>query len=288
MEETKGHCKHGTFLLREGCPQCIGEERAEAEVNSPENIKKRIEAVQPEENQGLVEETTYPEPLNSYEGTVAAKPLPPTLATVRVQPGRDEAVVALLNEVTRIKEYADKRVVKTPQDDIDATNDLAAISELTKAVQDKRKEYVGPLNEHVKAINDAFKLLTEPLEQANKITRDKMTAYRLELQRIQREQEEINRKRIEAAEAEMKLKGELTESVNLVEVDEAPKLTRAEMGTSGLVDNWKFRIVDLEKLPREYMVPDEAMLNSIAKKQHDKKQVPGVEFYNEPGLRVTR
>ena len=42
-----GHCKHGEFQLAKGCPQCIAErqaaqERADAEVNSPDNIAKRI------------------------------------------------------------------------------------------------------------------------------------------------------------------------------------------------------------------------------------------------------
>ena len=45
--EQKGHCKHGEFELTKGCPQCIAErqaaqEREDAEVNSPDNIGKRI------------------------------------------------------------------------------------------------------------------------------------------------------------------------------------------------------------------------------------------------------
>ena len=40
---TMGHCKHGDFELTKGCPECIAERQAaEAEVNSPESIAKRI------------------------------------------------------------------------------------------------------------------------------------------------------------------------------------------------------------------------------------------------------
>jgi len=45
-------------------------------------------------------------------------------------------------------------------------------------------------------------------------------------------------------------------------------------------------VVDFKALPDEYKIPDTAMLNAIAKKHHDTKQIPGVRFYNEPILTV--
>ena len=118
---------------------------------------------------------------------------------------------------------------------------------------------------------------------AEKTTKNKMLAYNAEQDRIRKEEDGINRKRIEAAEAEMKLKGELSEPVNLVEVQpEASKRVSTEMGTSGQKGNWKYEIVDLDALPREYMIPDLVMLNAIAKKYHDNKKIAGVRFYNEP------
>lgn len=211
-----------------------------------------------------------------------------TTAVINIAPGQDVAVQNLLDEVMKVKEYADKREIASLEDDKDATNDLTAMRNLKETIEEKRKEYVGPLNEHIKAVNDAFKLLTEPLAQATRITKEKATAYRLELQRIQQEQEEINRKRREAAEAEMRLKGELTESVNEIEVVEAPKLVRAELGTSGLMDVWKYEVTNFALLPDEYKVVDTAMLNSIAKKHHDSKQISGVRFYNEPTIQTRR
>ena len=211
----------------------------------------------------------------------------PETAVIWIAPGQDQAVIALLDEVMRIKEWADKRVVATREDDKDATNDLTLMSKLKVAIEGKRQEWRGPIKEQLDTVDTAFKLLTEPLAQANKIIRDKVTAYRLELARVQQEQEEINRKRREAAEAEMRLKGELTEGVNEVEVEEAPKLTRAALGTSGMVANWKFEVTDFAQLPDEYKVADAAMLNAIARKHHDQKPVPGVRFYSEKTLRIS-
>ena len=57
-----------------------------------------------------------------------------------------------------------------------------------------------------------------------------------------------------------------------------------EMGTAGLKANWKYEVFDFAKLPDEYKVADTSLLNTIAKKHHDLKQIPGVRFYNEPGM----
>ncbi|GAH61866.1 unnamed protein product, partial [marine sediment metagenome] len=60
-----------------------------------------------------------------------------------------------------------------------------------------------------------------------------------------------------------------------------------DMGSSGMVDHWKYEIIDLKLIPREYMLPDSVLLGNTAKKYHDQKEVPGVRFYNEP-YRATR
>jgi len=269
---TTGTCKHGEFKLIEGCPECVGERMMQ--------------------EQGACQEETDPATITMGAEHLADHALGPveevTTAVIDIAPGKDQKVLALLQEVMTAKEYADKRIISSHEDDQAATNDLVMMGNLNKTVEEKRKGYVTPLNGYVKVVNDAFKLLTEPLAQAIKTTKDKATAYRLEQQRIQREQEEINRKRREAAEAEMKLKGELTESVNEVEVVEAPKLTRTDLGTSGMMDVWKYEVVDFAALPDEYKVADTAMLTKIAKSHHDKKQIPGVRFFNDPTIQTRR
>jgi hypothetical protein len=114
-----------------------------------------------------------------------------------------------------------------------------------------------------------------------------MLDFTREQDRIRSEQEEINRKRQEAAEAEMKLNGELSESVNLVEVSpEAPKTVATDLGTAGQRDNWKWEVVDFALLPDEYKVVDSSLLTAVAKKHHDQKPIPGVRFFNEPIIAV--
>ena len=210
-----------------------------------------------------------------------------TTALLLIKPEADAEVMPLYKEALSLLKYAELRVISTADDIKPATDDLAIISKAKKAIEGKRREYVKPLQEQVKIINDAFKVLTQPIEQADQITRGKILAFQAEQTRIRQEQEEINRKRLEAAEAEKRLKGELSESVNLVEViSEAPKRVSTEMGTIGQRDNWKWEVIDFAQLPDEYKVVDSALLTATVKKHHDEKQIPGVRIYNEPIIAV--
>ena len=206
---------------------------------------------------------------------------------VKIKPEADIQVMAFYNEALKAKEYAEARVIVTVDDLKPAAVDLSLIAKLKKAIEEKRKEYVKPLQDHVKTINDAFKTLMEPIETADTVTRNKIIAFQLKQKVIREEQERINALRLEAAQKEMELKGELTESVNLVEVALGPvKRVSTNMGSTGMVDHWKYEVIDFIALPNEYKVADTAMLNSIAKKHHDQKQIPGVRFYNEPIITV--
>ncbi len=210
-----------------------------------------------------------------------------TTALLVIKPEAETEVMPLYNEALKLLDYAENREIGTLVGMKLATDDLVIISKLKKALEEKRKEYVQPLQSQVKTINDAFKFLMEPIDQADQITREKILAFQKEQERIRQEQEEVNRLRMEAAQKEMKLHGELSESVNLVEVSpEAPKRVSTDMGTVGQRENWKYEVFDFALLPDEFKVADTAMLNAIAKKHHDQKPIPGVRFYSELGITV--
>ncbi len=275
---TIGHCKHGEFELERGCSQCVAEDAA---INSPENIAKRME-----EARG---DFRIPEPISDEVRKVLTGGRDEMIAdatnqntAIALRPGEDIEAHNYFNEAMGLLKYAEGRVIKTLQDAQTATNDLALISKLKKAMEAKRKEKLAPHEAQVKAIRDTYTYLMTPVLEAERITKTKQVAFIQEQERIQREQEEINRKRMEAAQAEMKLKGELTESVNLVEVTEAPARIMTSLGSSGMVDHWVFEVIDILAVPREYLVIDSAMLNAIAKKHHDSKIIPGIKFINQP------
>ena len=214
---------------------------------------------------------------------------PPVVTLTLTDPDKDALVVAFWDQAWGLLKYAKDELKIATLDDLNpATNALNVISTLKKAVEDKRKEYLRPFKEHVDEVNLAFKKLMEPILAADILTREKIAAYYAEQERKRREQEEVNRLRLLAAEKEEVLKGEVSEPVNLIKVEPvAPKTVNSNLGSAGMTDCWKWEVFDFVALPDEYKIVDSVTLTSMAKKHHDQKQIPGVRFYNEPivGLR---
>lgn len=211
----------------------------------------------------------------------------PNEGALVLRPGEDIEVHGYFEEAMKLLEYAECRHIATVEDVKLANDDLACIAKLKKAMDGKRKEYLEPLKAQTEAIRGTYDYLMMPVLQADRLTRVQILDFNKEQERIHLEQEDINRKRLEAAQQEMKLKGEITEPVNLVEVAPEPaKKVSTDMGTTGMVDHWKYEVIDFTLLPDEYKVADSSMLTAVARKHHDQKQVPGVRFYNEPFIAV--
>ena len=206
-------------------------------------------------------------------------------ALIQVRPDADPRVLALYQEGTKLRDYARARVIASDDDVKTATDDLSVIAGLKKAIEIKRKEYTGPINEHLKSVNAAFGTFTDPLNEADTVNRQKVLAYRAELERQRREQDRINQLRAEAARAEMELKGELTEPVGLVQVaEEAPARYRTETGTLGAVKTWEIEVVDFAALPDQYKVADMVKIRKVFQAG---VAIPGVRGWQKEGLRVT-
>jgi hypothetical protein len=95
-----------------------------------------------------------------------------------------------------------------------AVEAVRGIKGLLAAVEKKRKELVGPLNEQVKAINDYCKRITEPLNRAETTVRMQINEFaavqerarRAEEERLRKEREEEERR---AAEEKARLEAEI-------------------------------------------------------------------------------
>ena len=207
------------------------------------------------------------------------------VAMLPVKPELDLEVQGLHEEAVKLKEYAEARVITSNQDMVDSTNDMSMIVNLKKALEERRKGYVKPLNDHVKGINEAFKSIMEPIEAADKITRGKMLAYQNAQEAKRAEEEKINRLRVEAAEAEMRLKGELTAPVDMITVTpEAPKTVHGEAGDVGRRMVRKWDLVDLSQIPIDYLILDTVKINKVVKAGIP--SIPGIRIYEEAVLTV--
>lgn len=201
-------------------------------------------------------------------------------ALVIVKPEQDIEVRSFYLQALKLRAWAGARVIATPDDLKPATDELSVIAKVKKGLEGKKRDYLKPFQDHVKETNEAYKSLMEPIETADKITRDKILAFRQEQERICREQEEINRLRIEAAQKEKELKGEITEPVELVEVVHiAPKQVTTEMGTTGQRMIKKWELVDKSLVPEEYKILDSATITRVVKAGIP--SIPGIHIYAE-------
>jgi len=207
------------------------------------------------------------------------------IALVKVKPETDVQVQSWYNEALGLQKYAEARIIKTVEDLKPANDDLVTIRRLKKALEEKRKEYVKPLQDHVKSINDTFKTFMEPIEIADKVTSQKMLAFTSEQDRIRSEQERINAERVKLAQDEMKLTGEISESVNLIEVIAPPSNhIRTEVGISSIIKRWEFLVEDFSILPDQYKLPDMVKIRKVITAG---ATIPGVRSWKEDNLRTT-
>jgi hypothetical protein len=208
-----------------------------------------------------------------------------TTAIINIAPSQVENYLQLQRQIEKLLIYAEGRSILNDEHVKIATEDLSVISKLGKAIESMRKEYVSPIKDHLKSVNSQFDILTDPLDKADKTTRNKILAYRVEQERKRKEIEEINRMREEAARKEAALnEGVITESAAPVPVPEAqPKTVHTDMGNLGTQKVWKFEVEDFEKLPNEYKVAD---LVKIGKVVRAGVNIPGVKAWQEESLRV--
>lgn len=161
-----------------------------------------------------------------------------------------------------------------------ATNTLGVIADTKKRVEERRQFFVKPLNDHVKTINNWFKSILAPLEQADSILRQKILKYRQEEARKRKEEEERLRKLMEE---QAKQNPEVPVPTTVI----VPQLERTVQGAYGQVqarEVWMFKIVDESQIPREYLMPNEKAIRAAVK--GGVRNIPGVLIYKEESLAV--
>jgi len=165
------------------------------------------------------------------------------------------------------------------QTDADFTNViLKQISEQVKMIEEKRKTFTAPLNQSLREINSTFKELTKPLQTAKNILTQKVMAWRREEQeKIRIEQERI------AREEERRRKIQEAHKEQGHEISKPVVMTRPEplkqRDTTQTRKVWKFKIIDVIKIPREYLMIDESNIRDAIRKGI--REIPGVKIYQE-------
>lgn len=204
-----------------------------------------------------------------------------------------------------VKSY-DNYIVSTQENYAGAGGDLQQVKTKIKELTELRLSLTRPIDESKKRIMEFFSKPLEVLDKVKTAIDGAMRRWLEEQERIRRAEEqrlvEIQRKAAEelqrqAREAERKaskmktakareaaqvLAEELKEKAVAVEAIAPVVESRVETVSGVSVrDNWLFLIIDANKIPREYMMPDEKLIGSIGKATRGQKKIEGIEFYAE-------
>lgn len=187
-------------------------------------------------------------------------------------------------------------------------HDYERAGEFLLTVKDLRKEIqetFGPLKEKAWAAHKAIvaeeKRHEDPLIKAEGIVKPLMVAWDREQARIREEEErrlrEEARKREEERQLQAAIEAELEGNKAEAEAIIAepvyvppvvlPKATPKVVGIATKT-NWKFRITDISKIPREYLCPDEVKIGQMVRALKEQFNVPGIEAYPEQNIAAGR
>ncbi len=166
---------------------------------------------------------------------------------------------------------------------------------LTRPIEESKKKIIAlfnaPLEFLVKAEGSIKRAMVgwqdeqEKIRQAEQARLDKLqqekeaklrAAAEKEAARIANLKTDAAKERATAKAEELKAQADATAEAQMVvesKVEEVSGISTRKV--------WKFEVVDINELPREYMVADEAYIGKIVRASQGKKEIPGVKIYSE-------
>ena len=224
-----------------------------------------------------------------------------------------ELKMDLPDSSTELLETADALITSievkpvTVHDEYEATSsDRNTINDLLKLLESERKTLTKPIDELKQRVMSKFAAPAEKLTTLKTSLEREMLAFKKRLDderaRQQRELEikaqaeaKAERERLAVIAAQKEAEGQ--QHVAEAIIEEAAKVTAAvpvlapvyipsqEVSTKKL---WRFKIVDVNKIPREFLIPNEKLLQSLATSSKESAKVEGVDFYFEETISAKR
>lgn len=182
---------------------------------------------------------------------------------------------------------------------------LKEVSDYTKAIETQRKELTKPLKDEVKEIEEKFKAPLQFLKEADNILRGKINHF-LNEQRAKREAEALAKKQLaedealkQAEELEALKSGagdydDVTRKAMIEAIEEkqnkiidatAKKETINQSSANSTVRTvWSFRLVDLKKVPAQYIQLNETAIRQAIK--DGERHIDGLEIFQQSQVAI--
>ncbi len=160
--------------------------------------------------------------------------------------------------------------VATEEDHAFAGEVLLMVKAQWKELEEKRTAVTGPINEALKELNSWFKPVQAPLKEAERILKEKISAF------IIARKAANEAAMLAAAQAAQAGDGKAA-LVHVGAIQEAPKVA----GIS-VKEVWDFEVVNLDEVPREYLMVDERKVREAIWYADTEKRapllIPGLRF----------
>lgn len=210
----------------------------------------------------------------------------------------EKSLQKLEQEVSGFPERA-KRVIVHNDETLTKANDfLLIIKGLRKEISDTFNPIIEKAHKTHKEAVAQKKKYEVPLIDAEKMVKLQIASYMAEQERIRKEieekarREEEERQRIEEEKLkkaqELEKAGQMEEAEKIKEEipqpkpylpHEVPKLTNV-----GIRKIWKWRVVNKNLIPREYLMVDSAKITQLVKSTSGQIKIPGLEIYSEDSV----
>jgi hypothetical protein len=187
-------------------------------------------------------------------------------------------------QVISLVTYAQSRIVESREQSESAAADLTLIRQLKKAIEEQRTGQVKPLNDQVKQINELFKTLTVPLDEADRITDDLIKKYRAKEKAKLAEALAIEAEKFALSQREAALNGGVitVDLTPIVKPDEQLKHIVTGAGTVGMRMVPKWALEDITKVPAEFLMLNEVLLGKQVRA--GRTGIPGIRTWLEEEL----
>lgn len=184
--------------------------------------------------------------------------------------------------------------VSNAEDYTSAGEFLVQIKGVRKRIADTFDKPIKDAHAAHKSIIAAKKEHDAPLEEAEKLVKEKMGEWQREQERKRREEEdrlrrEEQRKAEERALAEaerLENEGKTEQAQAVIEAPPppapvvVPSVVPKAQGVSHRI-NWKWRVTNENQIPRDFMKPDDVRIGKVVKAMQDKANIPGIEVYKD-------
>lgn len=188
-------------------------------------------------------------------------------------------------EVLKLQKEFPTMSVKSAEDATKVTEWANGLNTRLKRVEELRKSFVAPLNDHVKMINNMFKMQSEPLEKMLAGVKRLLSDFYLEEQRKADIEDERKRKIREAANAKREEKGQSEIIIPVAQVARVDSTLKTSTGKSTATKVWQFEIINEDAIPREFCISDDRKIREAIK--NGAREIAGVRVYEDYKMSLT-